>query len=110
MEQEPSAVVGLGDRDDVHLRACMFKNRFVKKSLSCHHVQRRLAELSLLPKYAGLGLDVAYSDLDGWYGDLTRTAVAAFQKKNKILATGLMDGPTLTLMFEGDPNVRVVLD
>ena len=101
MEQEPSAVVGLGDYDDVHLRACVYKNRFVKKSLTVHHLQRRLVEL---------GFDEAGADLDGQYGDLTRSSVAAYQKKHKILATGLMDGPTFSGIFKGDPNVRVVLD
>ena len=104
-----SAVVGRGARDAVHLKACVFKNRFVRKSLSCHHVQRRLLELSKLPRYSGLGLDSAYADIDGWYGDLTKNSVAAFQKKNRLPGDGLMNAETLTKLFNGDDNVMVVL-
>lgn len=95
-------VVGSGQTDPVSLAACVYKNRYVKKSLSVHHLQRRLTEL---------GFDQAGADIDGTYGDLTRGAVEAFQKKRKLaLKDGLMDAATLTAIFKGDPNVTVVLD
>jgi len=97
---EPYAVVGKGDRDDVPLSAIKYKNMFAKKSLAVHHVQRRLNEL---------GYTDAYADRDGYYGDLTLGAVAAFQTDKKLAeTTGIMDRETLDLLFKGDPNVRVI--
>lgn len=97
----PSAVVGTDERDPVRLSACVYKNRYVKKSLTVHHLQRRLVEL---------GFDLAGADLDGQYGDLTKQAVAAFQTKRKLGGEGLMDAKTFGLIFKGDPNVAVSLD
>lgn len=94
-----SAVVGDGDTDDVFLSRLVYK-AYAKKSLSVHHLQRRLNEL---------GYTAAYSDLDGWYGDLTHDAVAQFQIDKGLQATGLMDAETAQAIFEGDPNVTLVL-
>lgn len=95
-------VVGTGLTDTVHLSALIYKNRYVRKSLSVHHLQRRLTEL---------GFDSAGADIDGTYGDLTRAAVEAFQRKRKLPdADGLANAATITALFKGDPNVTVVID
>jgi hypothetical protein len=93
------AVVGNGERDDVTLSKIVYKNLVSKKSLSVHHVQRRLNER---------GYTVAYLDKDGFYGDQTKTAMAQFQADNKLPETGLADMTTLLLLFENDSNVRVI--
>lgn len=95
------AVVGTGDRDDVLLSRCVFKSKVTRKSLSVHHLQRRLFEL---------GYPDARSDKDGWYGDLTRLAVAQFQSDHSLDGDGLVDAATLTAIFDGDDNVTVVID
>ena len=93
------AVVGLGERDDVSLSSCIYKNLYARKSLTVHHVQRRLVEL---------GYSDANRDKDGYYGDLTRFAIAKFQSSNGIEGDGLIDAATFALIFKGDPNVRIV--
>lgn len=100
---QPSApaVVGAGDRDDVLLSRCEFKSKVTRKSLSVHHLQRRLAEL---------GYRDAATDKDGWYGDLTRRAVGLFQTDRKLDGDGIVDAATLTAIFDGDSNVNVVID
>ena len=94
------AVVGTGVVDDVILSSCVYKNDANRRSLTVYHVQRRLIELELLQD----GLVKA-----GYYGDLTKQAVAVFQSNNGIVGDGLMNAETFTALFEGDPNVRVVL-
>lgn len=94
------AVVGTGEVDDVLLSSCVYKNDANRRSLTVYHVQRRLIELELLQD----GLVKA-----GYYGDLTKQAVAVFQANNNIVGDGLMNVETFTALFEGDPNVRVVL-
>lgn len=87
--------------DPVLLSVCIYKNPAARKSLSVHHLQRRLNEL---------GYHDAYGDKDGWYGDLTRTAVAAYQKDNGLVVDGregLMDEATLKKIFAGDQNVFI---
>lgn len=91
-------VVGGGDVDDVYLKQCVFKNPYARKSLTVHHLQRRLVELG----YADAG-----ADRDGWYGDLTKLSVEAWQKDNRIEPTGVVNAKTLEGVFAGDPNVRV---
>lgn len=93
-------VVGNGDVDEVFLKQCVYKNPYARKSLTVHHVQRRLGEL---------GYSDATADRDGWYGDLTVAAVKAFQADKGFEATGKMDADTFTKLFAGDHNVRVVL-
>ena len=92
------AVVSGNERDNVSLAACVVKNMFARKSLSVHHLQRRLAEL---------GYHDAASDKDGWYGDLTVLAVTAFQTAEGLEATGLVDMATLEALFHDDANVTV---
>lgn len=94
-------VVSGKDKDDVFLKQAVFKNPRARKSLTIHHIQRRLAEL---------GYSDAAADRDGWYGDLTKLAVQGYQKDNRIEPTGLMNAKTLEGIFAGDPNVRVVVD
>ena len=85
--------------DDVLLSQCVYKNMYARKSLSVHHVQRRLVER---------GYTNAVGDKDGWYGDLTKDAVASFQKAHGIEGAGTMNAATLTALFDGDENVNVV--
>jgi peptidoglycan hydrolase-like protein with peptidoglycan-binding domain len=94
----PGAAVSGNDVDQVLLSSCVFKNKFARKSLSIHHVQRRLTEL---------GYAEAATDNDGWYGDDTAAAVAKFQAAEGLEATGAMDMATLNAMFHDDPNVVV---
>jgi len=94
------AVVGTGVVDDVILSSCVYKNDANRRSLTVYHVQRRLIELELLQD----GLVKA-----GYYGDLTKQAVAVFQSNNGIVGDGLMNAETFTALFDGDPNVKVVL-
>jgi peptidoglycan hydrolase-like protein with peptidoglycan-binding domain len=86
--------------DDVLLSAIVFKNIYARKSLSVHHMQRRLAEL---------GYDVVSLDKDGFYGDRTKEALSSFQADNHLPGDGHVDVATLTKLFDGDPNVRLVL-
>lgn len=94
----PGATVSGNDVDQVLLSSCVFKNKFARKSLSIHHVQRRLTEL---------GYAEAATDNDGWYGDDTAAAVAKFQAAESLEATGAMDMATLNALFHDDPNVVV---
>ena len=93
-------VVSGADTDEVFASKCVYMNKAARKSLSVHHLQRRLIEL---------GYRDAGSDKDGWYGEGTRTGVSAFQAANNITGDGLIDGPTLIAVFAGDPHVTVVL-
>jgi hypothetical protein len=102
LRDEPAgpAVVGNGAVDDVLLSACVYKNIYVRKSLTVHHLQRRLTEL---------GYSEASLDKDGYYGDITKTAVARFQEDKKIEGNGIIDAPTFLAIFDGDPNVNPVV-
>jgi len=93
------AVVGTGETDEVRLNAIVFKNLYARRSLSVHHLQRRLAEL---------GFEQVAQDKDGYFGDPTLSAITAFQAQNGILADGL-DEVTFKKIFEGDPNVTVIV-
>lgn len=94
------AVVGGGDTDPVHLDKCVYMNKFARKSLTIHHLQRRLA---------AMGYRDAYSDKDGWYGELTKKAVSEFQRDRGIDGDGEMNAATFEAIFAGDPNVTVIL-
>jgi peptidoglycan hydrolase-like protein with peptidoglycan-binding domain len=94
------AVVSNNEVDDVHLERIIFKNLYARKSLSVHHLQRRLAEL---------GYTEAVDDKDGYYGDYTKLAVERFQVQNELEGGGMVDAKTLTLLFTGDPNVNVII-
>jgi hypothetical protein len=92
-------VVGSGEYDEVFLNRCVYKNVYARKSLTVHHLQRRLGEL---------GYGDAMADRDGWYGDLTKESVKQFQGDNKLEASGIMDAKTFERIFAGDTNVKVV--
>ena len=100
VETSANHVVSGNDKDDVVLAQCIYKNQFARKSLTIHHLQRRLAEL---------GYGEAMGDKDGWYGDNTKLAVSNYQQASQIESTGMMDEKTITAIFAGDPNVRVVI-
>lgn len=93
-------VVGTGDTDDVYLAKCVYKNIYERKSLTIHHLQRRLEEL---------GYKDVIGDKDGWLGELTMMSVEKFQKDKGLAATGKVDADTFRKIFEGDTNVNVVL-
>jgi len=95
-----SAVVSGGEKDEVFLANCVYKNVYSRKSLTVHHLQRRLAEL---------GYVEANADKDGWLGDLTKAAITKFQKDKGINATGKVDADTFAKIFEGDSNVNINL-
>ena len=94
-------VVSSGEKDSVFLSNCVYKNKFARKSLTVHHVQRRLVEL---------GYNEAYADRDGWLGDLTKLAITKFQVDKGLSATGNVDADTFTKLFEGDNNVEINLN
>jgi len=93
-------VIGKGDTDDVYLAKCVYKNIYERKSLTIHHLQRRLEEL---------GYKDVIGDKDGWLGELTMIAVEKFQKDKGLAATGKVDAETFRKIFEGDSNVNVVI-
>ena len=93
------AVVSNDMIDTVHASKIIPHNKMQKKSLSIHHLQRRLVEW---------GHGDAYLDKDGYYGDFTAKAISDFQSQAGLPVTGLPDFDTLTRVFEGDTNVRLV--
>jgi hypothetical protein len=95
-----SHVVTNADADPVYLASCVYKNKYARKSLTVHHLQRRLVEL---------GYNDAEGDKDGWYGELTALSVSAYQKDCGLESTGMMDADTFTKVFAGDSNVEVHL-
>lgn len=99
-KKDPHVVVSGQDKDTVILANCVYKNVYARKSLTVHHVQRRLTDL---------GFTEANADKDGWFGDLTKLATSKFQESKGLPATGLMDADTFTKLFEGDSNVDVVI-
>lgn len=94
------AVVSNDSVDTVHASKIIVHNKAQKKSLSVHHLQRRLNEW---------GFTSAYLDKDGYCGDNTVLAIIEFQKRVGIFpATGAPDYETLERIFEGDTNVKLV--
>ena len=92
------AVVSGNDVDTVFASKIIAHNKMNKKSLSVHHLQRRLNEW---------GYTEAFLDVDGYCGDRTISAISAFQKDKGLEVTGVADFATLEAIFEGDTNVRV---
>jgi peptidoglycan hydrolase-like protein with peptidoglycan-binding domain len=93
-------VVSGKEVDDVLLSSLIYKNPHNKKSLSIHHLQRRLTEL---------GFPLASSDKDGWLGDGTKIAIEQFRKKNNLPDAGLIDAETLKAIFDGDKGINLIL-
>jgi peptidoglycan hydrolase-like protein with peptidoglycan-binding domain len=100
-QAKPYAVVGNGETDEVLLSRAVYQSKRTRKSLTVHHLQRRLTEL---------GYQTAGADIDGFLGDLTKRAVAKFQADSGLPETGDVDAETFERIFEGDPNVTVKLD
>ena len=100
--QQPqvSQAVSGEDVDDVILANCIYKNVYARKSLTVHHLQRRLIEL---------GYKDADADKDGWLGDETVASIKKFQADKGMDVTGSVDADTFKKIFEGDVHVRVVL-
>jgi peptidoglycan hydrolase-like protein with peptidoglycan-binding domain len=94
----PSVVSGK-EVDDVSLSALVYKNQLSKKSLSVHHLQRRLNEL---------GYTTAFLDKDGWLGDGTKIAIEQFRKDRDLLGTDLIDAETLQALFSEDIGINLI--
>jgi hypothetical protein len=92
----PRAAVSGADTDEVYLANCVYKNTAARKSLTVHHLQRRLVEL---------GYNEAMTDKDGWLGDETKTAIEKFQKLEGLEPNGTVDEATFLAIFKGDMNV-----
>lgn len=92
------AVVGLGEKDAVKVSSIIFKNEYARKSLSVHHLQRRLSEVGFVD---------AAKDKDGYFGDYTRRALRLFQQSAGLDPDGEVSLATLNKLFDGDPNVIV---
>lgn len=97
---QPSQAVSGEDIDDVMLANCVYKNVYARKSLTVHHLQRRLIEL---------GYKDADADKDGWLGDETVASIKEFQADKGMDVTGSVDADTFIKIFEGDVHVNVVL-
>lgn len=94
-----AAVTGM--TDEVYLSKCVYENKFERKSLTIHHLQRRLEEL---------GYKDVVGDRDGWLGELTMTSVNKFQEDRGLDVTDKsIDANTFTMIFSGDTNVNVNL-
>lgn len=100
-EQVQEHVVSGQDFDDVRLSSCVFKNSRSRKSLTIHHLQRRLVSLG----YGEAGVDP-----DGYFGDETAVAIENFRKDKKLAGTDPIDAETFEAIFKGDPNVKVIID
>ena len=98
--RQASQAVSGDDVDDVILANCIYKNVYARKSLTVHHLQRRLIEL---------GYKDADADKDGWLGDETVASIKKFQADKGMDVTGSVDTDTFIKIFEGDVHVRVVL-
>ncbi len=86
--------------DDVRLDMCIYKNPATRKSLSVHHLQRRLFEC---------GFREAGTDKDGWYADATKRAVEAYQAANNLAVTGAVDADMLIALFADEPFINVIV-
>ena len=90
-----------GSSDDVHLSKCVYENKFERKSLTIHHLQRRLEEL---------GYKDVVGDRDGWLGELTMMSVNQFQKDKGLDVTDkVVDEITFISIFAGDQNVNPIV-
>lgn len=95
----PYAVVGSTDTDWIDNSALVYKNVYSKKSLTVHHLQRRLTEL---------GYDSAGAEMDGWYGDLVQLSMDQWRKDNDLEGEGVPSRAELLMIFKDDPNVSIV--
>lgn len=95
------AVVSGGQTDPVHLSKAKYKSLTHKRSLTVHHLQRRLKEWGFMD---------AYLDKDGYFGDLTLKSINEFRTAHGIESDLPLDAETFSAIFEGDTNVTVVID
>jgi peptidoglycan hydrolase-like protein with peptidoglycan-binding domain len=98
-EPKSRHVYGNGLTDDVLYSRVRDSTR-TRKSLTVKHLQRRLTEL---------GFSEASADRDADYGLLTARSVEQWQESRKY-PVGPLTAEQFAELFEGDPNVRVVLD
>ena len=101
-QPQPAAVSAAitGSSDDVYLSKCVYENKFERKSLTIHHIQRRLEEL---------GYKDVVGDRDGWLGELTMLSINQFQKDRGMDVTDkTVDEVTFISIFAGDPNVNII--
>lgn len=90
-----------GNYTDEVLASRLIPDGSKKKSLSVVHLQRRLRDLGFTEGY--------YGDRDGQLGVPTLRSIAAWQTANK-LPEGNLTHEQIEALFDGDPNVTVVLD
>jgi hypothetical protein len=89
-----------GSSDDVYLSKCVYENKYERKSLTIHHIQRRLEEL---------GYKDVVGDRDGWLGELTMMSINQFQQDKGLDVTDKsVDEVTFISIFAGDPNVNII--
>ena len=88
------AVVGRDVQDEVHLTVGYGSG----KSLTAHHIQRRLAER---------GFGEVYRDRDGFWRDGTDDALFQFRTSRNLPEDASMR-EILTSLFENDDNVKIV--
>jgi hypothetical protein len=89
-----------GSSDDVYLSKCVYENKYERKSLTIHHIQRRLEEL---------GYKDVVGDRDGWLGELTMLSINQFQKDRGMEVTDkTVDEVTFISIFAGDTNVNII--
>ena len=94
-----AAVTGVSD--DVYLSKCVYENKYERKSLTIHHMQRRLEEL---------GYKDVVGDRDGWLGELTMMSVNQFQHDKGLDVTDKsVDEVTFISIFAGDSNVNPII-
>lgn len=93
-------VVSGGDTDTVATSA-LVTNPLARKSLSVHHLQRRLAEE---------GHHEAAADRDGFLGELTASATRSWQKSLGYEETGYLTIAQARQLFANDPNVNLFVD
>lgn len=86
--------------DDVRLDMCVYKNPATRKSLSVHHLQRRLL---------ACGFHEAGTDKDGWFADSTKLAVEQYQAANNRAVTGVVDADMLLALFADEPFINVIV-
>lgn len=98
----PGAVVSPhSDTDPVRHAQAIYESKHSRKSLTVHHLQRRLTDL---------GYAEAAADRDGWYSAYTALAVTNWQKDKGYEETGLITRDQFAEVFDGDVNVEVILD
>lgn len=94
------SVVGAGDTDTVaYSKARMPRATEGRKSLTVLHVQRALAAEG-----------IPTPPPTGRYDASTEASIIAYQASRKEPETGLLTRDQFRALFEGDPNVNVVVD